>query len=366
VSVRTLAIATALILSAHAAAAQDRPAGETRPKLQVLQDVPESQLFMAMNVVAESLGVDCAHCHVRNTPGVKVAGGWQWDSDDKPAKARGREMMRMVRDLNAARFGGRLVVTCFTCHRGDLRVVNLPPVPPPDPRPPAPALPSAADVLAKYVAAVGGPGAATRFGTIVMEGREERPEGWYEPEVGRRGPVKIVFKGRDRFRQDFTVPPEPARSQVVTGSSGWAARGETVVALPADAVERVRRTVTIYSPLKVTEPVERLRVERIERIGSRDAYVVSVATGAANTRAYFFDTTTGLLIREHTTTPMALVPLQQQIEYDDYRSVDGIMLPFTVRTSDDAQYDTSTRTFTSIRHDVAVDDAVFVMPPPKQ
>ena len=364
---RTLVIATVLILSATFAAAQDRPAGETRPKLQVLQDVPESQLFMVMNVVAESLGVDCAHCHVRNAPDpVTLSGGWQWDRDDKPAKARGREMMRMVRDLNTSRFGGRLVVTCFTCHRGGLKVANLPPVPAPDPTPAAPPLPSAADVLGKYVAAVGGPGAATRFATIVMEGRDVRPEGWYERPVGRNGPVKIVIKGRDRFRMDFAVPPDAARSQVMAGSTGWATRGDAVIALQPDAVERVRRTAAIYSPLKVLEPVDQLRVERVERIGGRDAYAVSVVTNAATTRAYFFDILSGLLVREVRTTPMALVPLQEQIDYQDYRSVDGIMLPFMVRISSDAQYDTSTRTFATISHDVPVDDGVFVMPAAKK
>jgi len=359
--VRIAIIVSALALAANAAA-QDPRAGQIRPKLQVLQDVTESQLFMVMNAVAQSLGVGCEHCHVRGTPDpATLTGGWQWDSDDKPAKATGREMMRMVRELNTSRFGGRLVVTCFTCHRGDVRVVNLPPVPPADPAPPVPALPSASDVLAKYVAALGGPGAATRFGTIVMEGRDERPEARYEKPVGRHGTFKIVYKG-DRFRTDFTVPPDPAGAQVVTGPSGWASRGDAVISLPQDAIERVRRTAVRYSPMKVVEPVEALRVERIEKIGGRDAYVVTVATGTPGTRTYFFDTATGLLIREVSTIPVALLPLQEQMEYDDYRSVDGILLPFKVRFSNDAFYSTSERTFTSIRHDVDVDDGLFVKP----
>jgi hypothetical protein len=363
VKVRTIIIIAAAILAAGAAAAQDRPAGEVRPHLQVLRDVPESQLFLLMNAVAQSLGVGCDHCHVRNSPNpVTLEGGWQWASDDKPAKAKGREMMRMVRELNASRFGGRLVVTCYSCHRGNVRVATLPPLPPADPAPPARSLPSAADVLAKYVSAVGGPGAATRFATIVMEGRDERNEDRYAKPVGRRGPFKIVMKGRDRFRLDFSVPPDPAAVQVVTGATGWASRGNAVVALPPDAVERVRRTAVRYSPLKVGEPVESLRVERIERIGGRDAYVVTAATGTASTRSYFFDAGSGLLVREVTTLPTPLVPLQQQVDYEDYRSVDGIMVPFVVRTSDDAPYDTSTRTFTSITHDVTVNDALFAMP----
>lgn len=363
---RTSLIMTAVILSVTAAAAQDRPAGERRPRLQVLRDVPESQLFMVMNVVAQSLGVGCEHCHVRNTPEVRVSGGWEWDRDDKPAKSIGRDMMRMVRELNTSRFGGRLVVTCFTCHRGNIRVPNLPPLPPAEPAAPALALPSAAEVIAKYTAAVGGANASTRFATLVMEGRDVRPESRYEPDVGRSGTFRIVFKG-DRFRTDFAVPPQPASAQVVVGSAGWASRGDAVLrALPADALGRVRRTATRYAPLKVAEPVSALRVDRMERIGGRDAYVLSTDLDDGTKRSYFFDAFSGLLVREITTVPTTFVPFQEQLEYYDYRPVDGIMLPFMVRFSNDAAYETSTRTFTSIRHDVPVDDAIFAVPLEKQ
>lgn len=358
-------IVIAVLLSAKSVAAQDRPAGERRPRLQVLRDVPESQLFMVMNVVAQSLGVGCEYCHVRNTPDVKVSGGWEWDRDDKSAKNTGREMMRMVRELNTSRFGGRLVVTCVTCHRGDTRVANLPPLPPVDPAPPAPALPSVADVIAKYTAAVGGGNLSTRFATLVMEGREVRPESRYEPNVGRSGTFKIVFKG-DRFRTDFAVPPQPATAQVVTGAGGWALRGDAVLrALPADAVGRVRRTATRYSPLKIAEPISALRIDRLERIGGRDAYVLSTDLDGGGKRSYFFDAFSGLLVREITTVPTALVPFQEQMEYYDYRPVNGVMLPFMVRFSNDAAYETSTRTFTSIREDVPVDDAIFAVPAEK-
>jgi hypothetical protein len=53
------------------------------------------------------------------------------------------------------------------------------------------------------------------------------------------------------------------------------------------------------------------------------------------------------------------VPLQEQVDYDDYRRVDGVMLPFVMRSSDGAPFSTSNRVFTSIRHDVDVDDSTF-------
>jgi hypothetical protein len=76
----------------------------------------------------------------------------------------------------------------------------------------------------------------------------------------------------------------------------------------------------------------------------------------------YFDVVTGLLRREVTTTETMLLPLQDQIEYDDYRDVSGVKLPFRVQTSDGAPYDTVTRTFLQIRHNVPVDALVFRPP----
>jgi hypothetical protein len=56
----------------------------------------------------------------------------------------------------------------------------------------------------------------------------------------------------------------------------------------------------------------------------------------------------------------------EQVEYDDYRDVGGVQLPFSVRTSDGAPYDTVTRAFLQIRRNVPVDDALFRLTSPRQ
>jgi hypothetical protein len=57
-----------------------------------------------------------------------------------------------------------------------------------------------------------------------------------------------------------------------------------------------------------------------------------------------------------------LLPLEEQTDYEDYRDVDGVQMPFRVRTSDGAPYDTATKTFLQIRRNVAVEHAVFRPP----
>ena len=58
---------TAILFVTMLAVAQaptEPPAASRRPNPQVLKTVPESQLFLMMNAIADSLGVRCDHYHV--------------------------------------------------------------------------------------------------------------------------------------------------------------------------------------------------------------------------------------------------------------------------------------------------------------
>jgi hypothetical protein len=74
---------------------------------------------------------------------------------------------------------------------------------------------------------------------------------------------------------------------------------------------------------------------------------------------------TGLLLRKLTITDTVLVPIPEQIDFEDYREVDGVKLPFTIRISNIDTWFSLTRKLTEIRHNFAVDDAQFNMPSAK-
>ena len=351
-----------VVLPAAAAAQQPGSAGEKRPKLEVLQSLPEAQLFSLMNLVATSLGVRCDYCHVQANPDLSRTpsnlGGWVWDRDDKPTKRRAREMMKMVVDLNASRFRGEAKVTCYTCHRGATRPSRLPPLPPPawstvrtaSPTP----LPSADRVLAAYVAAVGG-------GDAAAPGSGTSIRGWDDRSEGRYGRYEITVAGPNRYRL-ILATAEATTSQGLDGEVAWVATNDRVQrSSSATNVARMRRIAMRYRPVK-EQPTD-IRMVGVERLDDRDAYVLQGRIDSATTQRSYFDVVTGLLRREITTTETLLLPLEEQVDYDDYRDVDGVQLPFRVRISDGAPYSTTTRTILEIRRKVRVADTLFRPPP---
>jgi photosynthetic reaction center cytochrome c subunit len=145
-------------------AAPPQGAEPTFKNLQVLKGVTDDKLRTSMQFIANSLGVECEFCHVQGA----------FDKDDKKTKQTARQMIEMQMAINKANFKGNTEVTCFTCHRGTHDPVSIPVIAEEEPKREAPAeaaaqnLPSADQVLDKYIQAVGGADALEKIKTRVQ------------------------------------------------------------------------------------------------------------------------------------------------------------------------------------------------------
>jgi len=102
---------------------------------------------------------------------------------------------------------------------------------------------------------------------------------------------------------------------------------------------------------------------KTDRVNDRPAYVVVATRTDGKRERLYFDVENGLLVRRisNAATPVGMI--QQQTDYDDYREVEGIKLPTTIRTVlVDSQNPSSTRKLESIELNVPIDDAKFAKP----
>ena len=353
----------------------DKPVEQTRKNIQVLKGLPEGQLFPEMNFIAASLGVQCGFCHVSQGKDAQGRTNWVWESDEKEEKKVARNMMRMVLAINGPEFGlSRGQVTCYTCHRGQEHPQNLPALPlavsghepapaaQPTPQPgaataanaPRPEQPSVQAVFDKYVAAVGGREAAAKSQTMTLKGTREASQ-------GRSWPFEATMKGADKFLMVVQVPQQGAVSQAFSGAAGWAANQRGPRALTPRELSEARRAAETLGVVKFT-PAQTMRVAGRRKVGERDALVVVDRPSEGVQRRYFFDAQTGLLLRITTLTDAILNQLPEQIDFEDYRDVDGVKIPFLVRVSNIDTFNSYTRAITEVRRGVPVEDKIFDMP----
>ena len=253
-------------------------------------------------------------------------------------------------------------VTCYTCHRGQTKPVGLPPMPlarsghepgPNDATPTVrPASPSVDQIFAKYIEALGG-SAQTGTKTLVLKGKREASQ-------DRNWPNEITLAIPDRFLIVATTPQGTVR-QIVNGDKGSVMNGANVRALtPAEAIEAKRTWDELFNVVKV-KMSQGMRSAGVQKVGEGDAYVVEHVTDTRKER-YYFDSQTGLLLRKITINQTVLMPFPEQIDFEDYRDVDGVKVPFTIRYSAIDTFNSWTRTFTEIKRNAVLEDTLFAIP----
>jgi hypothetical protein len=337
------------------AQAAPKTVGQTHPNVKLLKDLPESELFITMNFIRASLGVSCAYCHV-----VSSESQWEWARDDKPAKQTALKHIQMTMDMNKASFGDEPMITCNTCHVGQPKPSALPVLPqaPPEGGPaglrPVAALPSVDQVLDKYIQALGGRVAIEKIKTRVMKGTQI---GW----DGTAFPLEIYREAPNKFLSSITRP-QGLVLQGYDGTIGWLKNPRGQRELTGDDLMAIKRRAEFYASLKLKEQYPNIKVTSKEKIGDRDVFVVESVTGKNAIERMFFDIGTGLLLRHQTISKNILAPVPDQVDFEDYRDVDGVKLPFTIRQSFVDPWIGWTQKFTEIKQNITIESTKFDNP----
>ncbi|HKV43032.1 MAG TPA: c-type cytochrome [Blastocatellia bacterium] len=333
----------------QAVAPREKTAGEVFKNIQTLKDLPASELFPTMQFMAASLGVDCAFCHVR-----------PFEKDDKPEKQTARKMIVMMQNINKDNFGGHPAVNCATCHQGHTEPIPFPPLATGEAAPEAregdkTPLPALDQILDKYVAALGGREAIDKLTTREAQGYIEFPG---RPKLN----FDIYQKAPDKFFEAESSAGGSA-SSAFDGSKGWFQEGGGghVQDLVGGRLIDIRLQSEFFPGVWLKTRYAQTRVLRTETVNGKAAFVVGGRTAAGDEfDRLYFDTETGLLVRVSSLAKAGFGRMPHQIDFGDYKEVDGVKIPFLVKNT--TTRGISETHFTQIKHNLTVDDAKFAKP----
>lgn len=329
------------------------PTMEQRYKnIQALKGLPASQMRPMMNYISAALGMNCADCHVR------TGNQFEFEKDDNNHKKIARRMITMTMEINKANFNGRTQVTCFTCHQGHDHPPSVPPLEMAKAEfAPAGPAPKAEDILAKYVQAVGGKEAIEKVKTRVIKGASVSAN-------GQSFPLEINFVAPDKYTLSVSLP-QSASTQKFNGSAGWLKNAREDRAMENADLAKAKSLAWSLELLQLKEPYPRMGFAGTEKVGDRECNVLQMRLQDGRRVRFSFDKESGLLLRRvvQTVTPIGIDP--EQTDYEDYREVDGVKVPHTIRTTYLDRVYNSTRKFTEVKHNANVDESIFNLPAAK-
>lgn len=342
-------------------------AEEVFKNVQVLKGIPVSEFMATMGFFSASVGLNCVYCHVAES-----LQDWAKFAEDVPRKRMARTMIQMVNTINKTNFGGRHVITCYSCHHGNERPKDIPSLalqygtPEEDPNeieiPPQPlSSPSADQILDNFVTALGGSEKLAALITVVAKGTYEGYDSYHE-----KVPFELYAKAPDLITMVIHTQNGDSTT-VFNGSAGWVASPDNPVLLlplaPGAELDGARLDAQLLLPAQMKQALSQWRSGfPITSVGDSDVQVIE-GRGAGKTRVkLFFDQKTGLLLRQlrYSSTAVGTNPIQ--IDYADYRDVNGIKRPFRwVVTWTNGQ---STYQVNEFQTGVAIDAGKFAKPAP--
>jgi hypothetical protein len=395
-SLRSLTFALAFALCTALSAQEGQGGSDAGPlasekykDIQVLKDVPASEMGVVMEYFSAALGFTCASCHVHDP----ATNEYAFEKDHRMKKDT-RDMIRLVQSVNGGDYGAR--INCGTCHQGHSKPQQMPLAQMMTP-----------EQIAAFTAASaptnrgeGGEGAGQRRaggpgqrggGEGQRQGRGAQPAkpilDHYLAAIGGNAALdklaSKVWKGTMRDRADQTMPfaceaagdrfhskvenPQGAQSFGFDGAKAWFQFGKNVWDIDGYHVQMNqrlddRRLVADFEKrcTKVAGGQGRLPAKS----PGEPAVTVNMVRGEAGPglqERLYFDPTSGLLLRRQIIRRTPLNgSLVETVDFSDYREVSGVKVAHSVQYNNWERLDAYT--VTEVQVGVPVADAVFARP----
>jgi hypothetical protein len=319
-------------LSGRQAAPSAPPMAEQVFKnVQVLKGIPVDEFMGTMGFFATATGLNCTDCHIEES-----GGSWARYADDNALKQQTRRMVVMMRTINQANFGGRQVVTCYTCHRGFSRPTVMPSInllygSPPLDEPgdlitQMPNQPSPESVLDKFIAAVGGAQRLAAFTSFAAKGTymgfddaDKSPMEVFARASGERSTIVHTLLG------DSTTTITPAGAWITAPPTD---KPVALMDITGQELQGVQFDASIFFPGRIKESLTKLRTG-IPQVLEDDREVIQVQgnTSSGGTVTLLFDSETALLARLVRYNESPVGRIVTRIDFHEYKDVAGVKVP---------------------------------------
>jgi Photosynthetic reaction centre cytochrome C subunit len=331
-----------------------------------LKELTVDDFVASMGVITADLGLDCADCHPNaGTDRANFA-------VDSARKNTARRMVEMVATINRTTFGGVQRVTCWTCHHGRITpattidldtLYDAPNAENDDIVRPDPNQPPADRIFDRYLQALGGAQRLASLRSFVATGVSIGYGGF-----GGNAEFSIFANAPNQRTTLISFKDHPERGDSIwafDGRAGWVKVPRGLLGeyeILGGELDGARLEAQLSFPGQIKQALTNWRVGT-RSLGDRDFVVVQGSGARGFLATLYFDQQSGLLTRLIRYGPSPVGRVATQIDYSDYREVDGIKFPFEYSFSWlDGRYSAK---LNDIKTNVAIDAAKFGRPSAK-
>ncbi len=216
-------------------------------------------------------------------------------------------------------------------------------------------LPPVKEILEKYVKAIGGREAIQKIKTRVSTGTIDLVP------MNLKGTFEIYAAPDAKSFSKMTIAGIGDLFEGMDGKTAWAINPIQGSREKAGAELLQTKLVNdFYRDIQLDKLFPKMELKGIEKVGDRETYVVTATAEGVPAETWYFDTKTGLMLRSDVTVIAPEGNQPMRVFYEDMRPVDGVLIPFRIRTQT-PQF-TIVLNSTEIKHNSAIEASKFARP----
>ena len=185
--------------------------------------------------------------------------------------------------------------------------------------------PVASQIISKYITAIGGEAAIKAVTALQQTGEMDMQ--------GNKLAVTIKNMAPNLSSFEISMGGQTAMKQAFNGTTGYQMQMGKKTELTGDDLTDKKEDKGFISQFYYATDGTKMESAGAAKVGTADAYKVNVTSASGKKKTEYYDTKTGLLLKEEKTIKKGTMEITQSTEYSDYKKVGDVLFPHTINQS---------------------------------
>ncbi|ARS41442.1 hypothetical protein CA265_17985 [Sphingobacteriaceae bacterium GW460-11-11-14-LB5] len=189
------------------------------------------------------------------------------------------------------------------------------------------AVPTAApaEIIKNYIKAIGGEEAIKKITSLQQNGEMEMQ--------GQKLTVTIKNMAPNLSSMEISMGGQTAMKQVYNGKTGYAMQMGQKAELTGDDLAEKKDDRGYGGQLYYATDGTKIESAGTAKVGTADAFKLNITSPSGKKKTEYYDTKSGLLLKDESTTTKGGAEISQATEYSNYKKVGDVLFPFTLTQS---------------------------------
>jgi hypothetical protein len=214
-------------------------------------------------------------------------------------------------------------------------------------------LPSVDDILKRNVEALGGEKAMRKLKNREARGKIELAA------FGAEFSVIMRQAAPNKEMMELTIEGLGTIRDVFTGRKGWTETPDgTVTEKKERELANKKIDADFHAYLNFKKNYATIKLQGVEQLAGKKVYAIKMTPKKGDADTFYFDAATGLVAGVSSTAEMQGQEVETRVLFRDYKAVDGVQIPHTLKLEEPA-FASFTIRLELVKHNVKTDSKWF-------